>query len=100
MKINEYIETLRQSLKHEGSHNLFFPMNKEKRKKSLLRLAREFGYGLSIYTENEVNQMIGSTYGILVVANCFDSIGPQIDAKTWIKTIQSSLRKVNNNYNS
>jgi len=92
MNVEEYMQKIRSSLRTVGARQLYFPMNKNERREGIMRLAREFGYGLSPYSEKEIGDIISSTYGLLVVSNCFDSIGPQIDNATWIKTIRGSLR--------
>ena len=57
------------------------------------RFAREFGYGLNDFelTEKDLKDVIQSTYSILCV-RAYD-LKPPIDAKQWVKQINSQIKK-------
>ena len=91
MGLNEYVQALRQALKCPGARAFYFPPGKAKRKERVLRLAREFAFGLADYPPKDVNDIMGSLYGQLVVEHSFDSTGVVVDAKEWVTEIREHL---------
>jgi len=85
----EYIESIRNALRHQGARLTYFPMNKSDRVTQNLKLAREIGYGLKDYSPSEVKDMIGSLYSIIIVSNSLDSVGVAVSAKEWIDGLLS-----------
>lgn len=89
---NSYLQAIRSALRdNPHARQFYFPPSATRRKEGSLRLGREFGYGLAGLQDGEA--IIGATYSTLVVANCFDRIGVQVDAKEWVRAIQDGMRK-------
>ena len=89
MTTESYIHELRDALKTEGAHSLYFPPNKKLRRNRNFRLAREIGHGLQDSPDAE--SVIQSLYGMLIVANSFDTTGVCVDAKEWFAELRRSI---------
>lgn len=88
----EYLQAIRSALRdNQYAARFYFPANATRRKEGSLRLGREFGYGLAGLQDGEA--IIGATYSVLVVANCFDRTGVQIDAREWVGAIQDGIKQ-------
>ena len=77
MTADQYITNLERAL--QSARARYFPMDRDGRKRQLLSLAREVGYGLAAWDDEEIDKVVPSTYGRLVVRNSFDSVGPTIN---------------------
>jgi len=89
---NTYLQAIRLALNdNPHAREFYFPASATRRKEGSLRLGREFGYGLAGLQDSK--SVIGSSYGMLVVANCFDRTGVQVDAKEWVRAIQDGITK-------
>jgi hypothetical protein len=82
---------LRNALRTEAAHYSYFPPNQKERKRQNLKLAREIGYGFNAFPNEAINNIIGSLYGKLIVANSFDQTGVAISNKEFIIEIKSQL---------
>lgn len=82
--LDRYINDMRNAVRYSGPRLLYFPQNKDARKKGNIRLARELGYGLKDFARKDVERILGNLYGIFIVANSFDNTGVQINAKEFI----------------
>jgi len=85
--ISEYLVGLETALRENPRP--FFPMDKERRKKSNLRLGQGFGYGLGPFEDWET--WAQTTYSRFVVANSLDSIGVALDNKEWMAAIREGV---------
>lgn len=90
--LTKYIADMREALKYPGAKGLYFPEGKGERKNGNLRFAREFGYGLRSFAPKDVNDIKGSLYGVMIVANSLDSTGVCIDAKDFINQLNLALQ--------
>ena len=94
-KASIYLQAMRDAiLANVHAHELFFPADRAERKAGTLRLGREFGAGLVGLDVKDVQDVIGSSYSVLVVANCFDRTGVQVNMKEWVKAIEAGMRRV------
>lgn len=82
--LSKYIENMRRSLKAPGAHALYFPPSAKARKVGSLRLAREIGFGLRGFPEDILTDVLGTLYGKLIVENCLDTTGVQVNNKEWL----------------
>lgn len=87
--ISDYLTKLQAALR--SNPHPYFPMDKEKRKRSNLRLGREIGYGLGAYEDWET--WAQTTYSRFVVANSFDSIGVMLNNKEWMAAIREGVER-------
>ena len=74
-------------------HNTLAPGARYHGKEGALLLAREYGYGLGDWPESEHKDMIGSSYGILLVRAT--NLQPPIDAKPWAQEIIKAIAQRN-----
>jgi hypothetical protein len=89
MMISEYLIKLEAALR--SNPRPYFPMDKERRKRSNLRLGRGIGYGLGPYEDWET--WARTTYSRFVVANSFDSVGVVLDNKEWMAAIREGVQE-------
>ncbi len=92
--IDKYLSEIRDALRTANAHNTWFGPD---RKAQCLRLGREIGFGLADYSDSEINDYLGVTYGTLVVINTLDSVGVPIDNKDWVAAIRAGINKARGN---
>jgi len=77
--MNEYLDALERSVK--SNHQTFYPRNQKERRSMAIYLAKGIAEGLKGYPLDEVKHIIPTLYGRFHVKQCFDSIGPVVDAE-------------------
>lgn len=87
MTVQEYTNNLYNALCIFKSNNNGYSIYEGK--EGCLRLAREYGYGLRDFAENDVKKIISSTYSMLCVR--FYDLKPPIDAKEWFNQIYKAI---------
>ncbi len=86
MTATDYMENLYRALIINGKNLTEIYDGKE----GALRLAREFGYGLNDFPEDQRKDIISSSYSYLCVR--FYNLKPPIDAKDGIKEIYKQIK--------
>jgi len=93
LSLNDYIQGVRTALDYPGARGLYFPPNAKKRRKQNLRLARELGCGLAGYEPADVEPILSTLYGLLVVSKSLDLTGVQIDNKAFLAEMRAAIEK-------
>ena len=65
----------------------------EERRERFLMLARDIGYGLAVFSDEEIKKVITSTYGRLVVRNTMDRIGVPFNNVEWLREIERGIER-------
>jgi hypothetical protein len=90
MTANEYMAKMRQAcgvkLVHGGLYG---------GRDGHLRLAREIGYALNDFNDNQQRHILTSSYSVIYVRACF--LNPTLDAKDWINEMIKGKRKAQAN---
>jgi len=89
MTISRFLTEIQAALR--SNPRPYFPLDKERRRAQNLKLAREIGFGLGMFQDWET--WATTTYGRIIVANSFDSIGVVIDNKDWIAAIREGVEQ-------
>ncbi len=87
-KPKDYTEAIYQAIR-SNYPNLMGPGSMYHGKDGALRLAREYGYGLADWPEDEHKDEIGNSYGSLLVR--LTNLQPPIDAKPWNQEIRKAI---------
>lgn len=85
--VNDYVSEMVSAVR--GAHQ-YFPMERAARVEANKRLGREFGYGLAS-GDTDWRRVAQATYGQMIVANSFDSVGVAIDMKDWSAAIEAGV---------
>lgn len=89
MTAEEYIKSLQSTLARH-----FAPGQIYHGEAGALRLAREVGYGLASFPPKEINRVIGSLYGRLLVRFTLTSTGGvPVDAKPWVAELNKEIKR-------
>jgi hypothetical protein len=65
-----------------------FPADKVRRKAAILALARDFGYGLTAYPEDEQRLATQLSWDKLIASRCNDRTGTVVTKAEWLANIQ------------
>lgn len=89
MTVQQYLDNVHSAIKsNQYAREFYFPLNKTRRKRMNLRLAREIGVGLRDFPGFDD---WGSLYGRFIVIFSFDITGVCVDAKEFFQEARSQL---------
>jgi hypothetical protein len=91
--LQKYVQEIRQALRTPGAHEFYFPRDRARRKSANLRLAREMAAVFAEHPDQaEVDNVIPSLYGKIIVAQSLDTTGVQVDNKEWVQEMRAAMQ--------
>lgn len=92
--LQKYVQEMRQALAYPGARAFFFPRDAIRRKTMNLRLAREMAPVFAEYPDQrEVDNVLPTLYGTIVVIPSLDNTGVQVDNAEWLGELRAAMAK-------